>query len=651
MTRVLIVCLVICSCMSSKVKIPSSDPSEELYQSALSLLETYNSHTTNLTQVLDYLENSASSQNYDAMAKLGEFYFLGFPVSPDNPDQNPAFLNSNGMFKRDFKKAAAYFKQAYKGGSKDAPFYLALLLQQTLLIEDYDTYLPNYVDLESSISHLYNIAMERGSPPARSALASSYIQCISSINKPVPSFLANHTGLHYYTAPFFDDIYCGGSCEDLALKALSVANDAITHIKKMGGEGVQIGRLDAEEENLFGEETQKALMLANAHIEKTGNQYGYLELAEYHMFGNPYLGIERNIPEAIHYFELAAQQGNLNAMESLGVIYAKGIGVERNTTRALELLNTAAVKGSAQAYNGLGYIYWQGIGVNKDSKKAFEFMKKAADKGHLESLCNMGVFYLNGDGVIQDYRQALLYFELASAGGYADGMFNLGVMHLYGLGVKKSCRTALSLFMEVLKKGELSAIVSKAYSFYRSGDYEGAYLLYSLGSSLGFENAQLSAGYMWEKQTVPYKCRADPIQCAGQFYTKAAHSHGSEWAYLNLADISYSGGSNFAANYTEAYEYYTRSINNPQSLFTLAYMTEQGLGVARNYSMAEELYQSLIDGAETGEYDWEAKYPAMISLYKLKAMEYIESVPILHEGWKYVEEMMRSIFSDIAIVI
>jgi hypothetical protein len=80
-------------------------------------------------------------------------------------------------------------------------------------------------------------------------------------------------------------------------------------------------------------------------------------------------------------------------------------------------------------------------------------------------------------------------------------------------------------------------------------------------------------------------------------------------------------------------------------------MTEQGLGVARNYSMAEELYQSLIDGAETGEYDWEAKYPAMISLYKLKAMEYIESVPILHEGWKYVEEMMRSIFSDIAIVI
>lgn len=643
MTRVLICCIMISICLSSKVKIPSADLSQELYESALNLLETYNSHTTNLTQVLNYLENSASLQNYDAMAKLGEFYFLGFPISPDNPDQNPDFIHSDGKFKRDFKKAAAYFKQAYKGGSKDAPFYLGLLLQHTLLIEDYDAYLPSYVDLKSSISHLYNIAMERGSPLARSTLASGYSQCIRSYTSKVPSFVANYTGLQYYSSPFFDDKYCTGSCEDITTSALTVANDAITHIKKMGGEGVHIGRLDAEEENLFGEETQKALILANAHIQQTGNQYGYLELAEYHMFGNPYLGIERNIPQAVYYFDLAAQQGNLNAMESLGVIYSKGIGVDQNTTKALELLKTAAGKGSAQALNGLGYIYWHGIGVEKDSKKAFDYMKKAADKGHVESLCNIGVFYLNGDGVSQDYMQALTYFELAAVAGHADAMFNLGIMHLYGLGIKKSCRIALSLFTEVIQKGELSGIVSKAYSFYRSGDYEGAYLLYELGSTLGFENAQLSAGYMWKKQAVPYRCRAESIQCAAQFYTKAAHSHNSEWAYLNLADISYSGGSTFSPNYTEAYSYYTKSISNPQSLYTLAYMTEQGLGVPQNYSAAEELYQALIEGAEIGQFEWESKYPALISLYKMKVMEYVESVPVLHDAYKYVKEVVTSL--------
>lgn len=617
----------------------SSDP---FYERALDMITSFNSKTTNFTQILDFLEQSADLGNFDSLNKLGEMQLFGLPISPENPTIDEKYFTPKGIFKRNVHKAVNYFKRANKAGSRDAPFFMSLLLQLTLLIEDFDEHLIEHLDVKSAILRFHELGIERGSSYSRATGVSGYLQCENSYSSIEPYFISNYTNLKYYQAPYFDS-KCG-DCLDNAVEALAVAYETISYIAKMGGERRTIGRLDEEEANLFGDEAKKAMMLSEAYLEETGDHNHYLELAENYMFGNPDLGIERNVEQAVDYYQVAAEQGNVHAMENLGVLYSQGIGIPQNSSKAKELLEAAAEQGSVQALNGLGYMYLNGIGLAKNTTKALEYMNKAADLGHMESMTNLGVLYLNGDGVEPDYKLAFDYFDKAAESGHINAVFNLGIMYLYGYGTEESCIDALDLFKEVIDKGELADITARAYSFYRQGDYESAYLMYSLGSTLGFENAQLSAGYMWEKQTVPFTCRSETIQCASHFYTQAAHMHKSQWAYMMLGDIAYTGGSKFTPDYEEAFLLYSEAYKQPQAIFNIAHMLQEGLGIDQNSTKAELLYSLIIEAAGQGEYEKESAYPATIALYSLKAREMIKNMPLLNETMNYIWEIMEYMY-------
>lgn len=72
-------------------------------------------------------------------------------------------------------------------------------------------------------------------------------------------------------------------------------------------------------------------------------------------------------------------------MDNLGIIYSQGLETKSNTTKALEYFEMAAANNSLQALNGLGFMYLNGLGVEKNMTKAFEYIQKAADLGHIES--------------------------------------------------------------------------------------------------------------------------------------------------------------------------------------------------------------------------------------------------------------------------
>ncbi|RME16183.1 MAG: sel1 repeat family protein [Alphaproteobacteria bacterium] len=59
----------------------------------------------------------------------------------------------------------------------------------------------------------------------------------------------------------------------------------------------------------------------------------------------------------------AAQSGNADAEELIGVMYAMGLGVERDDTRAFEWYLRAALKGHAGAQSGIGWYYEIGRGL------------------------------------------------------------------------------------------------------------------------------------------------------------------------------------------------------------------------------------------------------------------------------------------------
>lgn len=59
----------------------------------------------------------------------------------------------------------------------------------------------------------------------------------------------------------------------------------------------------------------------------------------------------------------AAQAGNAEAEELIGVMYASGLGVARDDVRAFEWYLRAAMKGHAGAQSGVGWYYEVGRGL------------------------------------------------------------------------------------------------------------------------------------------------------------------------------------------------------------------------------------------------------------------------------------------------
>ncbi|MGB1311967.1 MAG: tetratricopeptide repeat protein [Leucothrix sp.] len=75
--------------------------------------------------------------------------------------------------------------------------------------------------------------------------------------------------------------------------------------------------------------------------------------------------------EAMQAFLPAAQAGNADAEELIGVMYAMGLGVERDDRRAFEWYLRASMKAHPGAQSGIGWYYEVGRGVAKDLVRAY----------------------------------------------------------------------------------------------------------------------------------------------------------------------------------------------------------------------------------------------------------------------------------------
>ncbi len=72
----------------------------------------------------------------------------------------------------------------------------------------------------------------------------------------------------------------------------------------------------------------------------------------------------------------------------------------------------AAEQGDADAQNNLGLMYENGLGVLQNYAEAVRWFRKAADRGHIYVWFNLGRMYAEGLGVPQDYVQAHMWFNL-----------------------------------------------------------------------------------------------------------------------------------------------------------------------------------------------------------------------------------------------
>ena len=140
-----------------------------------------------------------------------------------------------------------------------------------------------------------------------------------------------------------------------------------------------------------------------------------------------------NVVEALRRYKMAADGGDTDAMDAIGIVFATGRGVVKNSERAFEQFSKAAAAGNASATSNLGSMYSNGMFVKQDSPKALDYYEKAVEAGNSFALNQIAIMYFNGKGVERDYHAAAEYFQQAADldDGYA--LKFLAIMYERGL--------------------------------------------------------------------------------------------------------------------------------------------------------------------------------------------------------------------------
>jgi len=98
----------------------------------------------------------------------------------------------------------------------------------------------------------------------------------------------------------------------------------------------------------------------------------------------------------------------------LGTIYRNGVGVSKNIPKGLNFYKLSAGQGNVAAMETLGLIY-SGDAISKkytNKKLGFQYYLRAAAKGFAVAQYHTALCYLHGEGVKKSIKYAIYFFNL-----------------------------------------------------------------------------------------------------------------------------------------------------------------------------------------------------------------------------------------------
>jgi localization factor PodJL len=131
-------------------------------------------------------------------------------------------------------------------------------------------------------------------------------------------------------------------------------------------------------------------------------------------------GMSQSLPDAVRWFERAADAGFAPAQFRLASLNEKGEGMKKDIQAARRLYLAAANKGHAKAMHNLAVLYAEGIEGKPDYKAASEWFRKAAGYGVTDSQYNLAILYARGIGIPANLAESYRWFALAAANGDTD---------------------------------------------------------------------------------------------------------------------------------------------------------------------------------------------------------------------------------------
>jgi hypothetical protein len=102
-------------------------------------------------------------------------------------------------------------------------------------------------------------------------------------------------------------------------------------------------------------------------------------------------------------------------------MYDNGRGVPQDYAQAVAWYRKAAEQGDADAQNNLGLRYDKGQGVPQDYAQAVAWFRKAAEQGNALAQNNLGAMYVGGQGVPRLKVVAYALYNLSAAADASAG--------------------------------------------------------------------------------------------------------------------------------------------------------------------------------------------------------------------------------------
>lgn len=114
-----------------------------------------------------------------------------------------------------------------------------------------------------------------------------------------------------------------------------------------------------------------------------------------------------------------------------GYCYYKGCnGYPFNYCKAFDLFTKAAECGNSDAMNYLGIMYENGEGTVQDTRQMIYWYEKAAELNDVWGLYNLGRCYLCGSGVSEDHNKSMELFSKAYAIS-PQSLISVGIGKIY----------------------------------------------------------------------------------------------------------------------------------------------------------------------------------------------------------------------------
>jgi TPR repeat protein len=182
-------------------------------------------------------------------------------------------------------------------------------------------------------------------------------------------------------------------------------------------------------------------------------------------------GVRRDDRASVRWYRRAAARGNSGAMFNLFLCHRYGDGVTRNLRRGVAWLRRAAARGSSRAMARLGYEVFVGRGARRDPAAGVRWCLRALDAlerrptladgaGRSDFTWAMDVAahgYREGVGVARDLALAFAWWRRAARRGDSCAAFHLGVCYVEGTGVRRRRAEGIRWLQRAAAQGEARA--------------------------------------------------------------------------------------------------------------------------------------------------------------------------------------------------